>query len=368
MASDKVVPASDQQGGAFSTEQAIALRGETAALAQAEQAKAAVQSRYIMAMRNPRDWDTVRIRILKECSRPGFAEVARYHKPIGKGVEGLSIRFAEAAIRCMTNILVESHVIFDDHEKRQIRVSVTDLESNVTYPIDVVLAKTVERRQLKPGEVALSVRMNSQNQPTYTLPATEDDILNKQNALVSKAIRTGGLRLLPGDIQDEAEAAILETLKKRDSADPDAAKKKVLDAFASLNIMPGDIKQYVGHPVEQLNAAELQELRALYTAIKDGEATWAAAIESKKPIDVKAEVAGKDQRSALDRLAGVAKSMPVAAPATSAPEVDPAPDSAPECAGCGKGKPAPLAVDAEGRAFHQECLDVLRKSQERRKG
>lgn len=73
--------------------------------------------------------------------------------------------------------------------------------------------------------------------------------------------------------------------------------------------------------------------------------------------------------SALDKLAGVAKPMPVAAPPTSAPEVDPAPDSgAPECAGCGKGKPAPLALDAEGRAFHQECLDVLRKSQERRKG
>ena len=38
--------------------------------------------------------------------------------------------------------------------------------------------------------------------------------------------------------------------------------------------------------------------------------------------------------SALDKLAGVAKSMPVAAPVTSAPEVDAAPDSgAPECAG-----------------------------------
>src|SRR5581483_11459353 len=43
---------------------------ETAAQVLAEQAKAAVQARYIMAMKNPRDWDVVRQRLLKECERP----------------------------------------------------------------------------------------------------------------------------------------------------------------------------------------------------------------------------------------------------------------------------------------------------------
>lgn len=360
MATDKMVLAQDAPGPSFSTEQAVALRGETAALAQAEQAKAAVQARYLMAMKNPRDWDTVRVRLEKECRRPGFAEVARYHKPIGKGVEGLSIRFAEAAGRCMTNILVESHIVFDDADKRQIRVSVTDLEANLTYPIDVMLSKTVERRQLKPGEVALSVRMNSQNQPTYTLPATEDDILNKQNAQVSKAIRTAMLRILPGDIADGCEAIVLETLKNRDAADPDAAKKKILDAFASLNVMPGEIKVYLGHPVEQLSQPEILELRALYTAIKDGEATWAAALESKaggKPAEMKGQTEGA-KKSALDKLAEKA------APAAKfIPVVDALPGMAvPDCAGCGSNTPPPNASDAEGRAFHAECLDVIKKA------
>ena len=361
MATDKMIPAQDAPGPSFSTEQAVALRGETAALAQAEQAKAAVQARYLMAMKNPRDWDTVRIRLQKECRRPGFAEVARYHKPIGKGVEGLSIRFAEAAIRCMTNILVESHVVYDDADKRQIRVSVTDLEANVTYPIDVMLSKTVERRQLKPGEVALSVRMNSQNQPTYTLPATEDDILNKQNAQVSKAIRTAGLRILPGDIADECEQMILDTLKNRDAADPDAAKKKILDAFATLNVMPAEIKVYLGHPVEQLSQPEILELRALYTAIKDGEASWAAALESKAGGKAPAEMKGQTEgakKSALDRLAE--KAAPVAGMSpvgASLPGI-----ASPPCAGCGKETPPCTASDAEGRAFHQECLDVLKKA------
>ena len=348
MATDKMIPVNEQPGPSFSTEQAVALRGETAALAQAEQAKAAVQARYLMAMKNPRDLDTVRVRLMRECERPGFAEAGRYHKPIGKGVEGLSIRFAEAAARCMTNILVESHVIFDDADKRQIRVSVTDLESNVTYPIDVMISKTVERRKVPDGETALSVRINSKNERVYTVTATEDDLLNKQNAQVSKAIRTGVLRLVPGDIQDECEQAMLDTLKNRDAKDPDAAKKRVLDAFARLNIMPADIKTYLGHPVEQMNPVEITELRALHNAIRDGEANWAAAIEGRaaKTGEIKPQAAGDVKQSALDKLAAA-----------------PVPDAAiPGCAGCGKNKPAPLAADEDGRAFHAECLEVLRKA------
>ena len=255
--------------------------GEVSAIAQAEMEKAAVQARYMVALSRPRDWDTVRARLLKECHRPGFAEVARYRKPIGQGVEGLSIRFVEAALRCVTNVLVESHVIFDDEEKRQIRVSVTDLESNITYPTDIMIAKTVERSKVPQGETPLAVRTGSKGQTVYILRATEDDLLNKQNAQVSKAIRTNGLRIIPGDIQDEAENVVLDTLRNRAAQDPDAEKKRVIDAFARLNIYPDALKDYIGHPVEQLNAKEILELRALYTAIKDGEATWAAAMEVK---------------------------------------------------------------------------------------
>jgi hypothetical protein len=357
MSEDKVTPGEGGQGGTFSTEQAVALRGETAALAQAERLKAGVQARYLVAMKQPRDWDQVRVRLMKECRRPGFSEGGLYLKPvgnkmtpIGRGVMGLSVRFAEAAVRCMTNLLAESEIVFEDDERRQIRVTVTDLEGNVSYPIDVMVAKTVERSKLPDGETALRVRINSQGKPTYLLPATEDDMLNKTNSAVSKAIRTAALRILPGDIADECEALMIETRLKQDTADPDAAKKKLLDAFATLNVMPSEIKQYIGHPVEQLSPQEIQELRALYTAIKDGEATWSVALESKKPIDVKAEVVGKDKRSALDKLAGVAPSS----------------SNAPECAGCAKNTPTPDVTDDEGRAWHKLCLDAVKKDQSRK--
>lgn len=124
---------------------------DTASTAVAAQAKALVEARYIMAIRRPRDMDVVRERMLKECLRPSFAAVARYTKPIGrdrsKWPTGPSIRFAEAAVRNMTNITVETMTVYDDREKRIVRVTVTDLEANVPYSQDITIAKTIERRQ-----------------------------------------------------------------------------------------------------------------------------------------------------------------------------------------------------------------------------
>ena len=107
---------------------------ETASAYVAAQAKAVVEARYVMALRRPRQWDQVRQDLLKECKRPSFAnnKSAYYRKPIGDGVEGLGIRFVEVALRCMTNVLVETTMIFEDESKEIHRVSVTDLESNLT--------------------------------------------------------------------------------------------------------------------------------------------------------------------------------------------------------------------------------------------
>jgi hypothetical protein len=257
------------------------LRAETASTAAAAQAQAAVQARYIMALRRPRDLDEVRIRLLKECSRPGFAEVARYHKPVGKGVEGPSIRFAEAALRCMTNMLPETSTIYDDQRKRIIRVSVTDLEANVTYTKDIVIEKTVERSSVKQGQEVLRERMNSYGKKTYLVEATEDDLLNKEAALGSKALRGLSLRHLPGDIMDECMVKVISTLENKAAKDPDAERKKLVDAFDSIGVPVADLKTYLGHDLATCSPHELVSLRAVYAAIRDGEATWREALEHK---------------------------------------------------------------------------------------
>ncbi len=259
----------------------LAVHAETASTAVAAQARAIVESRYIVAMKRPRDLDDVRVRLLRECRRPGFAEVARYRKPIGKGVEGPSIRFAEAALRALGNVTPETITVYDDQTKRILRVSVTDLESNVTYSSDIVVEKTVERRALKEGQQPISQRRNSLGQITFLVQATEDDLLNKQNALVSKALRTNALRLLPGDILEECMDVVEATVRDRAAKDPDGERKRIVDAFSGLGVNPSDLKAYLGHDLGHSSPAEVGELRALFSAIKDGEGTWQDALATK---------------------------------------------------------------------------------------
>lgn len=264
---------------------------ESAALAMAAQQKAVVEARYKMALARPRDLDSVRQNMLKDARRPSFASVAIYHKPVGKGIEGPSIRFVEAAIRNMTNILTETSTISEDEERRVIRVAVSDLETNTYFSQDVTVTKTVERSKLPQGEKPIRVRTNSYGKPVYILHGTDDDILNKQNSLISKAVRTLGLRLIPGDLVDEALYYVRQTMAKQDAADPDAAKNRIIDAFAQLGVPVEALKDFLGHELSSIDPAELQLLRSTYSAIKDGETTWKAVMDDKAEKEAEAKAA-----------------------------------------------------------------------------
>lgn len=281
--------------------------GETASTAMAAQATAAVQARHIMAMKNPRDLMAVRVRLLKDCGRPAFADAAIYHKPVGKGIEGPSIRLAEAAARAMTNVYSSVTAIYDDPTKRIVRVSATDLESNLTFDKDVTVPKTMERSKLKPGQTLIKHRINSQGNSVYLVEAeTDDDILNSENALASKALRVCLLRLIPGDILDEAMREAYSTIEKGIKDDPDKALKSVCDWFdLQLGITPVQLAKYLGHPVAETTVAEIALLRKLFSALKDGETTWAEAMESKGTAE--AQPAAAKGKASITDLAADAK-------------------------------------------------------------
>jgi hypothetical protein len=251
------------------------------ATAREAEARAAVEARYVMAIRRPRNWDEVRQKILKECHRPSFAKdkSALYRKPVGNGVEGLGIRFAEMALRCMTNVMTESPVIYEDETRRVIRVIVTNLEDNQTEFADVTVSKTVERSKPMDDGSYISVRMNSYNKPVYTVPATDEDLLNKEWALVSKMRRNCALRHIPGDIQAEAEAVIRAVRVDEAARDPDAERREIADGFAKLNVPVDELTEYVGHDLATCSPAELSDLRTVWGSVRDGEATWASLLE-----------------------------------------------------------------------------------------
>lgn len=256
---------------------------ESASTFAAAAAKATVESRYVMAMRNPRNWDQVRTDMLKECRRPSFArnKSTWYKKPIGQGVEGFGIRFAEMAARCLRNLMVESVLLFEDETKEVHRIVVTDLENNNTFPEDYKVSKTVERSKPRDDGTFVSVRTNSSGKPTYTVVADDEDLLNKRGALKSKAMRNVILRIVPGDLLDECKATIMAVRKDAAAADPDAERKALVDDFASVNVTATMLVEYLGHDIAQCSPAQLVELRDLYSAIAEGEASWKQAMENK---------------------------------------------------------------------------------------
>lgn len=274
--------------------------GEMATAAMAAKSKATIEARYVIAYNRPRNIDQARIDILSACKRPGFAEAARYKKPVGgsQTVDGFSIRFAEEAIKAMKNIAVDSMTIFEDHDKRTVQIAVTDLESNLTYSKEVNVQKTVERRTLKQGQVAISQRTNSTGQIAYLVEATEDEIANKIASAESKVIRNCGLRLVPSDILEEAEAAIEETLTKG-GGDVKAGIKKLTDAFAGVGVQPTEIEKYLGHALSTVSPKELADLRAIFSTVRDGQASWADYVtekEQKRKPDLGSKPPGDDKK------------------------------------------------------------------------
>lgn len=278
--------------------QELESRAETASTALAARAKAEVEARYLMALHRPRDIENFRARLLKECKRPGFAFTAEYERPVGrekneqtgkweqKIARGPSIRLLETAIQHYGNVVAESPVIYETEETRIVRAQMTDLETNATWTQDIVIAKRVEKRGFegKPpkGRQVVGQRLNSDGETTYLVLATDDEINVRQLALVSKAQRKNGERLLPSDIIGEAVQVCRETLKVADAADPDAAKRKVIDAFSSMNVNPADLAEFLGKQLDRLQPADLAELRGIYSSISNGELTWEAALAHKQ--------------------------------------------------------------------------------------
>lgn len=272
--------------------------GSTALAAAAE---AEVKARYIMARQSPRNDDTARILLLRSCARPGFAEVAIYSRPQGgKKIEGLSIRFAEEARRQWGNMHTSAEVIYEDDEKRIVAVSSTDLEANITERVTVVCPKTMERKNLKAGEVPIRSRVNSSGELVYILPADDGALRTQQKAEEAKARRQTILALIPADILDECKAQIRKTQRSNDAADPAAAKKRLLDSFAELGVLPDQIaERYLAHPIDQTTPDEMIELRAVYVTLREGAATWAEICAAK---------AGETGDKALDAKAAEVKS------------------------------------------------------------
>lgn len=303
-------------------------------------ARASVEACVISAKKWPRNLLDSRQRILEDCRRPGFAATAMYSVPRGTArAEGLSIRFAEAALRAMGNMDATSETIYDDATVRMVRVRVIDFETNAAWSKDFTVAKTVERKFLKKGQRPLSDRINSSGERVFIVEATDDDVATKEAALVSKASRTGILRLIPADIQEEAKALIRRTTATQDAKDPLGARNRMLDSFSMLGVKPSAIESWLGHALETITLDEMGELKDLHTAIGERETSWNDALQARL-ADREASLAAPSKPApAPVPIVATASKPAEPAPATRAPSSTPQPAAA----------PAPAARASTGR-------------------
>ena len=279
--------------------QAPAAVGVDAVSAQsAEHARAMVESRFVMAVKRPRNLDDVRVRILKECKRPSFAEAAIYRLPVGGGQEGFSIRAAERMLQQYGNARADATVVFEDAESVYLRCEAIDLETNTSFSADMKVPKTVERNSLRDGQVPVATRKNSYGKTVYLVPATDDEIRRAGARQASMGLRGAILRLIPGDILDQAKAEVYRTRANAQAQDPDAYRKRVVDAFATIHISPVDLAWYLGVELDKATDSQVLELRAVYEALKAGETEWSTV--KRMRAEDRGEIASDDEKQERD--------------------------------------------------------------------
>lgn len=269
----------------------VLAQGDLSPAATAAAARARIEARTVVALRNRRDEDLFGQQIEKLCSRPSFAATALYCKPVGKkqNAQGQyeeqyaidwSIRAIQQFLRLFKNTDTRASILYDDARKTLLAVEVLDIENNVGHSREMMIEKTVERRD-KRGRDVISGRVNSYGETVYLVYATGDEVRNKLGAETSKLLRDNGKRLLPADLLEMARATVDRINDTENAKDPDAAKKKILARFLSIGITADMLKAYLDRPLEGLSAKDVAELGVLFNGLKDGEFTWSDVMRLK---------------------------------------------------------------------------------------
>jgi hypothetical protein len=294
---------------------------------------AEVQVAQLVALRNPRDEMVCRDAILRACKRESFAKSGIFSKPVGgKKIEGLSIRFVEEALRCWGNCKTQVFVVEDTDERITWKIVVWDLQTGLSHSEDVTVRRRVERKNTAGRNIVgdKDGRLNSYGDRVWMVEATDDEVQQIGRAQASKALRNLARRIIPSDLREEAEATMRATLRGAIKRDPVEAAKEVADGFAQIGVRPQMLAEYLKHDLASCSPSEIEDLRGLYSAIRDGETTFSAALAERNATD--AEVVNPETGEIVTAPKRNARTerVKVARPKADRPEPAPAPVQEPE--------------------------------------
>jgi hypothetical protein len=222
-----------------------------------------IESAITVALRFPRNEDDARFALARSCKRSTFAEKAAWSFPRGgKTVSGPSVHLARESARVWGNIRYGFEVVRDDDETIHLRGYAWDVQSNARATQDAIFRKKVQRR-------------NKKTDVTEWVTPDERDLRELINKHGSIAERNCILKLVPSDMIEDALSECRRTQASDVKQDPDAARKKIISAFGSINVSPSEIEAYLGGPLRQASEVQIAELREIYGSIRDGHASWA---------------------------------------------------------------------------------------------
>src|SRR5215471_7031382 len=140
--------------------------GDSLSIAAQAEERAQIETGAMLAnMKPPRDLDSFRAILMREVEDPAIAESWFYRRPSGgrsfnpdtkqwenQMIEGPSIRAAELLMQGFGKLLVSTRHIYEDRERVLLKATVIDLERISIESSDMMIEKTVERKQPREGQ------------------------------------------------------------------------------------------------------------------------------------------------------------------------------------------------------------------------
>jgi hypothetical protein len=285
-------------------------RGVNATAAMVD-AKVRIEAAYVAAWTHPRDIGNFRVAIQRFCIDPAFAADSLYHKPVGreqdengkwqnKVVTNFSIRFMEAAIPLYKHLHTTATVHSNNVEDLTLTVHMLDAEGSSSESRQALIKKTIERKpnNIRDREV-IATRKNTKNEEVCIVAATVDELRNLIGAERSKLKRDLAQTFMPYHILRECRRLIEATIEKEEKTDPRAAVNRLMDRFAGLGVMPSEVAEYIGKPLDALDEKDRAELRVIYSQLQEGEFKWADLVHMK---DTPAENEPPEKAEARSKL------------------------------------------------------------------
>lgn len=233
-----------------------------------------VQASMVIAKRFPRDQYAALDRIKATCQRPALAEQAIYRYPRGgQNVSGPSIRLAEAIAQNWGNLDCGVIELENRNGKSEMMAYAWDLETNTrvtkTFSVEHKRDTREGRKDLVDGR----------------------DIYEATANFGARRMRACILSVIPGDVVDIAVEECKKTIADKDSRPVSEILTELLKAFKALDVTKAQLEAYFEKQLTLMTKEELVDLRAVYKAIKDGQAKPSDYFKVQDPTTTAADTA-----------------------------------------------------------------------------